>query len=169
MNDLQMFHNDEFGKLRSFLDSDGNPWFVAADVCAILGLNASNTSREDYLDRDEKGLYNVQTPGGEQKMLCINESGLYSLVLRSRKPEAKAFKRWICHEVLPAIRTTGQYQAPHVKIRSRRPGEADVMLNYVSVLRQLARRKSYSPEMQVRFLAEAASLLSGQPMSRYLP
>ena len=169
LNDLQLFHNENFGKLRSFLDSGGRPWFVAADVCATLGLNASNVSRQDYLDQDEKGLYNIQTPGGEQKMLCVNEPGLYSLILRSRKPEAKTFKRWICHEVIPAIRLTGQYQNPCARVKSRKSGEDSKKLNYVKTLRQMARMKTYPPEMRAMFLAEAASLLSGQPMSRYMP
>lgn len=86
---------------------DGNPWFVARDVCDCLGLDSSNLSK--LLDEDEKGSYTVRTLGGYQMMLTVNESGLYSLILRSRKPEAKTFKRWITHEVLPSIRKTGGY------------------------------------------------------------
>ena len=130
---------------------------MAADVCATLGLNASNVSRQDCLAPDEKGLCNIQTPGGQQKMLCVNEPGLYSLVLRSRKPEAKAFKRWICHEVIPAIRQTGQYKALPAKAKSRKTSEESRILSHVKTLRQMARMKTYPPEMQARFLAEAAS------------
>lgn len=91
------------------LDRGGVPWFVAADVCRVLDVDTTQTRR---LDEDEKGLCSIQTHGGQQDMVCVNESGLYSLVLGSRKPEAKAFKRWITHEVLPAIRRDGFYGAP---------------------------------------------------------
>lgn len=92
----------------------GDPWFVAADVCKILALrDASQTLHgkrgEDGLDEDEKDTYNVRTLGGVQKMLCVNESGLYSLIFKSRKPEAKAFRKWVTSEVLPALRKDGFY------------------------------------------------------------
>ena len=87
--------------------SSEEPWFCAVDVCSALDIATEATRR---LDEDEKGLRIVQTPGGEQNMVFINEAGLFSLVLSSRKPEAKRFKRWVTHEVLPAIRKTGQYE-----------------------------------------------------------
>ena len=87
---------------------EGEPWFVAADVCRALGIDRTQTRR---LDEDEKGVYSAQTPGGQQDMSIVNEPGLYALVLSSRKPEAKAFKRWITHEVIPNIRKTGGYIA----------------------------------------------------------
>jgi anti-repressor protein len=90
---------------------DGEPWWVAADACRVLGIDTTQTRR---LDQDEKGLCSIQTPGGTQDVLCVNEPGLYSLVLGSRKPEAKAFKRWINHEVLPQIRKTGTYSVTPV-------------------------------------------------------
>ena len=85
---------------------DGEPWFVAADVCDSLTVATEQTRR---LDEDEKGLRTVQTLGGPQDMLIINESGLYSLILTSRKPKAKRFKKWVTSEVLPSIRKTGSY------------------------------------------------------------
>lgn len=88
------------------LTIDGEPWFVAADVCEVLTVATEQTRR---LDDDEKGLRTVQTHGGPQQMLVINESGLYSLILTSRKPEAKRFKKWVTSEVLPSIRRTGSY------------------------------------------------------------
>lgn len=90
---------------------DGGPWFVAADVCAVLAHSNSRMAVE-RLDADEKGVSTIDTPGGHQEMTVINESGLYSLVLTSRKPEAKRFKKWITAEVLPAIRKTGHYATP---------------------------------------------------------
>lgn len=105
MNNLTVFQNPNFGQIRT-ITRDGEPWFVAADVCRALEIDRTQTRR---LDEDEKGVYLTQTPGGQQELTIINEPGLYTLVLGSRKPEAKAFKRWITHEVIPAIRKTGQY------------------------------------------------------------
>lgn len=87
---------------------DGEPWFVAADVCAALtvGNTAMAMAR---LDDDEKGVSSIDTPGGQQRLAIVNESGLYSLILGSRKPEAKRFKKWVTAEVLPSIRKTGVY------------------------------------------------------------
>ena len=107
MNDLMQFAFDN-QKVR-VINLSGEPWFVAKDVCDALDMDPTQTRR---LDDDEKGLHSIQTLGGSQEMVCVNESGLYALVLGSRKPEAKAFKRWITHEVIPAIRKTGSYGAP---------------------------------------------------------
>lgn len=107
MNDMKIFENSEFGAVR-VVDVNGEPWFVAKDVCECLELGNPRTSIA-LLDEDEKGVHTMDTPGGQQEMSIVSEAGLYSLILRSRKPEAKAFKRWITHEVLPSIRRTGQY------------------------------------------------------------
>lgn len=85
------------------------PWWVARDVADILGLSNMHSSLA-LLDEDEKGVHSVETPGGVQELAIVNEPGLYSLMLRSRKPQAKAFKRWITHDVIPAIRKTGRYE-----------------------------------------------------------
>ena len=105
MTELQIFRNEQFGEIRTTVQN-GEPWFVAADVCKALDIDKRQTRR---LDDDEKGVRSTHTPGGNQDMTIVNEAGLYSLVLGSRKPEAKAFKRWITHEVLPTIRRTGGY------------------------------------------------------------
>ena len=94
--------------LRVNMDAAGQPWFVAADVCAALALPETHKAIA-RLDDDEKGRNSIPTPGGSQEMSVVNESGLYNLVLGSRKPEAKRFKRWVTHEVLPAIRKTGTF------------------------------------------------------------
>lgn len=106
-NKLMTFENAAFGKIRT-LTIDGEPWFVAADVCRALEIGNPSMAVE-RLDDDEKGISTIDTLGGKQRMTIINEPGLYSLVLSSRKPEAKAFKRWITHEVIPAIRKYGGY------------------------------------------------------------
>lgn len=110
MNELQVFENAQFGQIRT-IQKDGQPWFVAADVCRALEHSNSRMALE-RLDEDEKGVSSIYTPGGRQEVSIVNEPGLYSLVLGSRKPEAKAFKRWIVHDVLPAIRKTGAYAVP---------------------------------------------------------
>lgn len=107
MNELTIFENPQFGEIR-VIEHDGEPWFVAADVCRALELGEVHVAMR-RLDDDEKGRCSIPTPGGVQEMSIINEPGLYSLVLGSRKPEAKAFKRWITHEVIPSIRKTGVY------------------------------------------------------------
>lgn len=107
MNDIQLFSNPEFGAIRA-INQDGEPWFVAKDVCDALGI-ANSRDAIARLDDDEKGVGLTDTLGGSQEMATVNESGFYNLVLRSRKPEARAFKRWVTHEVIPAIRRTGGY------------------------------------------------------------
>ena len=117
MNELKVFQNDQFGAVR-VIPRDGEPWFVAADVCRVLEIGNSRMATE-RLDKDEKGVSTIDTPGGRQEMTIINEPGLYDLIFCSRKPEAKAFKRWITHEVIPAIRKHGEYkqQAQRQQVR----------------------------------------------------
>ena len=115
MSEMQIFEKAEFGKVR-IVERDGQPWFVAKDVCECLELtDVSKTI--SLLDDDEKGTNSIRTLGGEQQMLVISEPGLYSLIFRSRKPEAKAFKRWIIHEVVPSIRKRGLYATEAVMDR----------------------------------------------------
>lgn len=106
MNDLQIFNYGEHA-VRT-VEVDGEPWFVLRDICDVLNIgNTSDVARR--LEEDEKGVDLIDTPSGTQKMTVINEPGLYNVILRSDKPEAHDFKRWITHEVLPAIRKTGGY------------------------------------------------------------
>lgn len=107
MNNLQIFNNENFGTIRT-VNRDGEPWFVAKDVCDCLDVGNSRQALS-RLDGDEKGVILSDTPGGQQNLSAVTEYGLYSLILSSRKPEAKEFKRWITHEVIPAIRKTGGY------------------------------------------------------------
>lgn len=107
MNQLQVFNNTEFGQVRTMMIK-GSPWFVAKDVCECLGIT-KHRDAVSRLDGDERGSVEVDTLGGTQQMAAVNEYGLYNLVLSSRKPSAKAFKRWITHEVIPAIRKHGAY------------------------------------------------------------
>ncbi|HFK1499685.1 prophage antirepressor [Bacillus sp. UMTAT18] len=107
MNELKVFYNDELGQVRT-VTKDGEHWFVAKDVCDILAIKNPRTSTA-LLDDDEKGVHTMDTLGGSQEFSVINESGLYSLILKSRKPQAKQFKKWVTNEVLPSIRKHGAY------------------------------------------------------------
>lgn len=100
--------NFESSNVRVTMGENGEPMFVAADVCQALTID-NHRNVLARLDDDEKGVQSMDTPGGRQELATVNESGLYSLILTSRKPEAKRFKRWVTHEVLPSIRRTGSY------------------------------------------------------------
>lgn len=124
---------------------DGEPWFVATDVAAVLELGNVHSSLS-ALDEDEKGLHSMETPRGQQEFATVSEPGLYSLILRSRKPQAKAFRRWVTHEVLPSIHRTGSY-ALAGEAASVAPGQA-----VVNALAELAHRQHVVP-MAGRVLA----------------
>lgn len=134
-----------FGEtLIRIVNQDGSPWFVGKDVCECLGLNnhrmaiqGSSKSGNLGLDDDEKGVMNHDTLGGEQGLLCINESGLYTLIFKSRKPEARAFRKWVTSVVLPAIRKRGFYSH-----------RTDQLLSFVREL------------MELGFTAKDASILA---------
>lgn len=108
MNDLQQFTSAQFGDIRA-LSIDGEPWFVGKDIAERLGYTNPRKALADHVDAEDKGVTKCYTLGGAQDMTVINESGLYSLVLSSKLPSAKAFKRWVTHEVIPTIRKTGGY------------------------------------------------------------
>jgi prophage antirepressor-like protein len=92
---------------------NNEPWFAAKDICGALDLT-NNRQAISNLDNDEKGVITTDTPGGPQKLIFVNESGLYNLIFQSRKPEAKKFRKWVTNEVLPSIRKTGQYGRPQI-------------------------------------------------------
>jgi len=111
--DVLSFTKTQFGSIRITME-DGEPWFVAADVCRALDIG--DTSKAcSRLDDDEKGASSIRTLGGLQRLSVVNESGLYTLILGSRKKEAKGFKRWITHEVLPTLRHSGVYVDPSIR------------------------------------------------------
>ena len=109
MDGLQVFSRPEFGNIRT-LTIEGAPWFVGKDIAAALGYKDSVNALKSHVDDEDKRGWRVTTPSGEQQANIINESGLYSLILSSKLPAAKQFKRWVTSEVLPALRKTGQYQ-----------------------------------------------------------
>lgn len=111
MEDIQIFNSKEFGDVRA-LGLNGAPWFVGKDVAEALGYGAGKSlanAVSKHVDEEDKGVTEMMTPGGVQKVIIINESGLYSLVLSSKLPSAKKFKHWVTSEVLPTIRRHGAY------------------------------------------------------------
>lgn len=122
-NGIQVFEQSGLGSVRVIMQG-GEPWFIARDVCECLELDIASGARG--LDDDEKGLHTMQTPGGAQEMSIISEPGLYSLILRSRKPEAKAFKRWVTHDILPSLRKTGSYGMAVAKAEREAPIQGEV-------------------------------------------
>lgn len=108
-NKLQIFKNSEFGEIR-VIEINNEPWFVAADICKVLDIK-NVTQAINRLDEDERSMFNI---GRQGETNIVNEYGLYNLILASRKPETKKFKRWITHEVIPSIRKHGAYMTPEV-------------------------------------------------------
>lgn len=111
MTDLQIFNSPEFGAIRT-IEKDGEPWFVGKDVAVALGYEKPTDAVRKHIDVEDRGISKMETPSGAQETTIINESGLYSLVLSSKLPTAKKFKRWVTSEVIPSIRKTGSYSVP---------------------------------------------------------
>lgn len=114
MNELMIFNNPEFGEIRT-VEVNGEPWLVGKDVARALGYGEGKSLANavaNHVDAEDRGVTEMMTPGGNQNMTIINESGVYSLVLGSKLPSAKKFKRWVTSEVLPSIRKNGMYLLP---------------------------------------------------------
>lgn len=111
MTDLQIFNSPEFGAIRT-IEKDGEPWFVGKDVAEILGYTNTPKAIKDHIDYEDKLTERIVMSGQSREAILINESGLYSLVLSSKLPTAKKFKRWVTNEVIPSIRKHGAYMTP---------------------------------------------------------
>ena len=107
MKDVQIFNSPQFGEIRTILDADNQPQFCLGDLCKVLSLRTADV--KNRLTRGVVSTYPLSTAGGTQLANFVNEDGLYDVILDSRKPEAKKFRKWITSEVLPAIRKTGGY------------------------------------------------------------
>ena len=146
-NKLMVFENEAFGKVRT-LNLNGEPWFVAVDVCSVLDLS-NPTIAVSRLDEDERAKFNL---GRQGDATIVNEPGLYTLVLGSRKPEAKAFTRWITHEVLPNIRKHGVYITDEkLKLFAEHPELLDALMRslytaHAENLRHRAERQTLLPK-----------------------
>lgn len=114
MNNLQIFNSEEFGAVRT-VTINGEPWFVGKDVALALGYSYPQKAVRDHVLEEDRGVNEMDTPSGRQKLVTINESGLYALIFGSKLDSAQRFKHWVTSEVLPAIRKTGSYQAPQGK------------------------------------------------------
>lgn len=153
---IQVFNNPQFGEIRTLADNDGNILFVGKDVAKALGYKSVHKALKDHVDAEDKGVTKRNTLGGNQDMTVINESGLYSLILSSKLPQAKQFKRWVTSEVLPAIRRTGAYTVPNpavtdstehllAELRDSRTQDADKLLRkHVNAFNR--RLKEYTSE-----------------------
>lgn len=144
------------GQETRIIDKTGEPWFVRNDVCTILGLgNPSQASAR--LDDDEKGVISTDTLGGVQEIAVVNEAGLYNLILGSKKPEAKAFRRWITHEVLPEIRKTGSFGAAIDHALSDPDKLRGLLFNYAErVIALEAKVAEQAPKVQAMIRLEGA-------------
>lgn len=152
MNELKIFENKDFGKVR-IIEINNEPWFVASDIAKALGYRmASDMTRR--IDDEDKGYTKMRTPGGEQNLSIINESGLYAGILCSSLPDAKKFKRWITSDVLPSIRKTGMYQLPQI--------------SYAESLRLLADKVEENERLKLEVVQMNDKIAEMQPKVTYL-
>ncbi|MEW5803747.1 MAG: Bro-N domain-containing protein [bacterium] len=149
----QSTNNDNFSLIcfnygehavRTAIDEHGNPWWVAKDVCAILEISQYRHAIEK-LDDDERESLKIHTLGGPQEMAVINESGLYTLIFRSNKPQAKPFRKWVTSEVLPSLRKTGSYTMPGAKKST--PLNPDPEKTAIEVVREVMQYSGFEVEI----------------------
>lgn len=131
MNETQIFNNEEFGQIR-IVTISGEPWIVGKDAAVALGYKNPQEAIREHVEEDDKGVSEILTPGGKQKMSVINESGLYSLIFGSKMEGAKRFKHWVTSEVLPAIRKTGNYGAHSYRLKDATLPEVSGLLHEVT-------------------------------------
>lgn len=140
------FNNDQFGQLRAVKDENGEPWFVAVDICKALDIRTDTVRKiVDAEDISETNPNSVGVAGGRNPII-VNESGFYTLVLKSRKPEAKAFQRWVTHEVLPSIRKKGGYIAAAADETPEQIMARAVLLAQDTIARQKAQIEELKPK-----------------------
>ena len=166
-NEVQIFENAEFGKVRTIV-KDGEPYFVGKDVADILGYTNSRKAIGDHVDEEDKNTVTIRDGiQGNPNLTIINESGLYSLILSSKLPAAKKFKRWVTSEVLPSIRKTGSYTAKHAKpddaMQSKRLEvmERNARTRAANLLLKIAERTNI-PEYKAVCNAKAAEMVTGE-------
>lgn len=147
MNEIKIFENEQFGQIRT-ISQNGEPWFAVKDVCDALELADTNKASA-RLDEDELTRIKFVSGGQMREMLFTNKPGIYSLILGSRKPEAKAFKRWITHEVIPAIENHGMYATPETAEKILQ--DPDTMIKILQALKD---------EREARVAAEETNLLN---------
>lgn len=165
-NKIQVFEKEEFGKVRTLM-RDGEPWAVGKDVAEALGYKNPQEAVRMHVDPEDKGVSKTLTPRGEQDVTLINESGLYSLILSSKLPKAKEFKRWITSEVLPALRKTGHYGSP------KAPDAAGTVALIESLRKIMESQRSHPVEIaeMAKSLCEQAGIALPESFicNRYFP
>lgn len=148
MNELMIFNNPEFGTVRT-VEIDGDPWLVGKDVALALGYSNTKDALARHVDSEDKRGSRITTPFGEQEMTIINESGLYSLVLSSKLPGAKKFRRWVTAEVLPSIRRNGGYIAGQESMTPEELMAAALIVANKTIENQKARLSTLTVENQI--------------------
>lgn len=167
MSKCELFYSDEFNTLRTFPEGE-QVWFVAADVCRALDIKNSRDALS-RLEEDEKGVASADTPGGKQQLSTVNEAGLYSLVFVSRKPEAKRFKRWVTHEVLPQIRKNGGYMVERPDETPEETLSRAVLIAQETIKRQELRIRELKPYAHLgECVANEDGLMTVTEATRYL-
>ena len=161
-NEVQIFENAEFGKVRTIVVKD-EPYFVGKDVASILGYTAERNAIAAHVDEEDKLTHRFSASGQNREMTIINESGLYSLILSSKLPAAKKFKRWVTSEVLPSIRKTGNYTAKPDALQSKRVEimELNSRTRAANLLLKIAERTNI-PEYKAVCNAKAAEMVAGE-------
>ena len=161
MTDLKIFENKEFGRVRT-VTVNNEPYFVGKDVADILGYSNSRKAITDHVDEEDKGVTKCDTLGGRQDLTVINESGLYSLIISSKMPKAKQFKRWVTSEVLPSIRKHGGYLTPQ-KIE-------EVLLNpdtIIKLAQNLKAEQEKRKQLEVEVAVNKQVIQELQPKASY--
>lgn len=162
MNETQIFKNEKFGSVRVIEGEDG-PWFVGKDVAGILGYTNERKAIRDHVDEEDMLTERIVTSGQAREVYIINESGVYSLILSSKLPSAKAFKRWITTEVLPAIRRTGGYMG-----RTEGLSDAEIMARALEISqRTISERNRRIGELEIQNSRLAVSNQVMKPKADY--
>ena len=175
-NQIQIFNNTEFGEIRT-MEINGEPWFVGKDIAAALGYKESAKAIREHIDDEDKGVSVLDTPGGKQNTVIINESGMYSLILSSKLEGAKRFKRWVTSEILPSIRKTGAYAtdsaAAEYKARELRIREMNAQARLINAetrrLTVLQKEKGLSQVAVDTLAVKAVERVTGKDLGDYLP
>lgn len=162
MNELQIFSNPEFGEIRT-MEINGETWFVGRDVAAALGYKEPTKAARERVDEEDRGVSKIGTPSGAQDVTIINEGGLYCLVLSSKLPAAKKFRRWVTSEVLPSIRRSGGYISGQDELSPE-----DLMAKALMVAqRMLAEREARLKTQAVEICALTVDKQIMQPKAEY--
>lgn len=158
-NELEIFKNEEFGEIRT-VTIDGEPWFIGKDVAMALGYAEPRSAISKKVDAEDKGVAEMETPSGKQKMTTVNESGLYSLIMSSKLESAKRFKHWVTSEVLPSIRKHGAYMTNEVIERTLT--DPDYLIQLATALKEerLARKLAEKKIEQQKPLVDFANQVS---------